>query len=58
MIFFHKIIKFSEIHKKLPVIKNFWGGVNYNLILKKWQLPKKFKKNFFSKIFEKRGIWD
>ena len=45
-----EIIKFSEIHKKLPVIKKKISGSGsklQSLILKKWQLPKKIQKEFF-----------
>ena len=51
-----EIFKFSEIHKKLPVIKKKFMVVEVNsshLFFKKWQLPKKIQKNFFSKIFKK-----
>ncbi len=45
-----EIFKFSEIHKKLPVIKKKISGSGskfQSLIFKKWQLPKKIQKEFF-----------
>ena len=47
-----EIFKFSEIHKKLPVIKKkiYGSGSKFqSLIFKKWQLPKKIQKEFFFK---------
>lgn len=45
-----EIVKFSEIHKNLPVIKKKISGSGskfQSLILKKWQIPKKIQKEFF-----------
>jgi carbamoyl-phosphate synthase large subunit len=45
-----EIIKFSEIHKKLPVIKkkiSGSGSKSQSLIFEKWQIPKKLQKEFF-----------
>ena len=45
-----EIIKFTEIYKKLPVIKKKIlgsGSKSQSLIFKKWQTPKKMEKEFF-----------
>jgi len=53
-----EIIKFSEIYKKLPVIKKKItgsGSKSQSIFFKKWQVPKKMQKEFF---FQKYLIGD
>ena len=57
-----EIIKFSEIHKKLPVIKkkkiSGSGSKFQSLIQKKMAITQKNSKEFFFQKYLKRGIWD